>query len=190
MREVDEKILEVYKHTILNERKFDLGSGHLGNGITVWNRAREVRGDYEKIAHIDPNRKITYYIKKPPKEVIDYVEKIANGKNMSVSSTQSHMKVFNENNDVNEDENFIDDSKIADSIFKELEIATNDIIMKTIIPKMKSYEDKIGNKYKLSKGANMFVRNFGVAYVHDIFRQLIGQEMLSVSGALKKISRK
>lgn len=75
-------------------RKFDLGCGHLGNGITVWNRAREVNGDYEKVAHIDAYRAITYRIKNPPKEVVEYCEKIAQGPNMSVSATQEYMKVF------------------------------------------------------------------------------------------------
>jgi hypothetical protein len=82
--------------TEIKERKFDLGAGHLGNGITVWNRAKEVGGDYEKIAHIASNRKITWYLKNPPKEVIDYVEKIAKGKNPSVSTTQKDQKVFDE----------------------------------------------------------------------------------------------
>ena len=80
----------------LGERKFDLGSGSMGNGVTIWNRAREVHGDYEKIAHIDRNRKITYYIKNPPKEVVQYAEKIAKGNNFAMSQTQPHMKVFNE----------------------------------------------------------------------------------------------
>lgn len=101
MKEIDEKVHEVYMNSVLNERKFDLGSGSMGNGITVWNRAKEVHGDYENIAHIDRNRKIKYYIKNPPKEVKDYVEKIAKGKNPNVSATQSS-KVFKEGIDLNE----------------------------------------------------------------------------------------
>jgi len=80
----------------LEERKFDLGSGHLGNGISVYNKAKDVRGDYEKIAHIDANRKITWMLKNPPKEVTDYVNKIASGKNPSVSTSQKDKKVFKE----------------------------------------------------------------------------------------------
>lgn len=99
-RETDDKVFEAYMNTVL-ERKFDLGSGHMGNGISVWNRAKEVHGDYEKIAHIDTNRKIKYYIKNPPKEVKDYVEKIAKGKNPNISATQSQ-KVFKEDTDINE----------------------------------------------------------------------------------------
>ena len=80
----------------LTERKFDLGSGTMGNGVVVWNRAKEVHGDYEKVAHIDRNRKIKYYIKNPPKQVKDYAEKIAKGKNFAGSTSQPHMKVFKE----------------------------------------------------------------------------------------------
>lgn len=79
----------------LQERKFDLGAGHLGNGITVWNRAREVHGDYEKIAHIDSNRKVSWYIDNPPREVVDYVQAIVDGNNPSVSISQPYKKVFN-----------------------------------------------------------------------------------------------
>jgi hypothetical protein len=102
MDEINEKIQKVYIETIL-ERKFDLGSGHLGNGISVYNKAKEVHGDYEKIAHIDRNRKVTYYIKNPPKQVKDYIEKIAKGNNPNISATQSG-KVFKESvdNDLNE----------------------------------------------------------------------------------------
>ena len=80
----------------INERKFDLGSGTMGYGVVIWNRAKEVHGDYEKIAHIDRNRKIKYYIKNPPKQVKDYVEKIAKGKNFAATTSQPHMKVFKE----------------------------------------------------------------------------------------------
>jgi hypothetical protein len=77
----------------INERRFDLGSGHLGDGITVWNRAKEVHGDYEKIAHIGADRDITWYIDNPPREVIDYVNDIVRGENPSISTTQTQ-KVF------------------------------------------------------------------------------------------------
>lgn len=95
---VNEKIQKAYIDTVINEgkKKFDLGAGTMGNGMVVWNRAKEVHGDYEKVAHIDQNRKIKYYIKKVPKEVKDYVEEIAKGKNPSASTSQPHMKVFKE----------------------------------------------------------------------------------------------
>ena len=73
-------------------RKFDIGSGHKGNGLTVWNRLREVHGDYETIAHISPNREIKYYVKNLPQEVIETVERLAQS-NPNVSATQEQ-KVF------------------------------------------------------------------------------------------------
>ena len=85
-----------YDYNTNEAAKFDLGHGHLGNGITVWNKAKEEHGDYQMIAHIDPSRKISYRIKNPPQEVIDYVEAIAKGKNMGISTTQSDQKVFHE----------------------------------------------------------------------------------------------
>lgn len=84
---------------------------------------------------------------------------------------------------------FIDDSKIVDKIFKELEIAANEMIMKKIIPEMKKVQDRIYKKYNVDDYSTMNVRNFGTAMIHDVFRQLIGQSMLSVSGGLKRIKR-
>ena len=95
---INENILKDFKKLSgLNESvEYDLSAGHLGNGITVWNRAREVNGDYQKIAHIDADRNVEYYIQNPAQEVIDYVESIANGENISVSTSQQDKKVFNE----------------------------------------------------------------------------------------------
>ena len=84
----------ILKEDSINERKFDLGSGTMGNGIVVWNKAKEVHGDYEKVAHIDSNRKVKYYIKNPPKQVKDYVEKIAKGKNPAVSRCYSSINLL------------------------------------------------------------------------------------------------
>ena len=73
---------------------FKLGHGSLGNGITVWNSAKEVNGDYEKVAHINPFRKITYYIENLPAKIIAYVEAIATGPSPSASTSQPEQKVF------------------------------------------------------------------------------------------------
>ena len=32
--------------------RYDLGYGHMGNGLTVWNRLEEEHGDYKTVAHI------------------------------------------------------------------------------------------------------------------------------------------
>lgn len=44
--------------------KMDIGGGHLGNGITVWDRNREEHRDYMQILHIGEQGQITIYDKK------------------------------------------------------------------------------------------------------------------------------
>lgn len=44
--------------------KMDIGGGHLGSGITVWDRNREEHRDYMKILHIGEQGQITIYDKK------------------------------------------------------------------------------------------------------------------------------
>ena len=76
------------------EAAFKLGWGSLGNGITVWNSAKEVSGDYEKVAHIGCDRKIKYYIDNLPAKIIDYIKNIAYHTNPSMSVSQPDQKVF------------------------------------------------------------------------------------------------
>ena len=59
--------------------RYDIGLGHLGNGLTVWNRNVEKSGDYKNLAHIGEDGKITNYEKRQPKEVTEYINKIAEG---------------------------------------------------------------------------------------------------------------
>ena len=96
-------------------------------------------------------------------------------------------KYLKENIEENEILSFIDDSRKADEIFKDLEIAANDMIMNTIIPKMKKIQDSIEKKHQIKKNARMAVDYMGTAYIHDVFRQLLGQNILSVSSGLKRI---
>jgi len=84
---------------------------------------------------------------------------------------------------------FITDSKKADAIFKELEISANQLIMKKIIPEMKKVQDKIYKKYEVDDYSTMSVKHFGSAMIHDVFRQILGQKLLSVTGGLKRIGR-
>ncbi len=76
-----------------NTSGYDLGFGHLGNGITVWNRLETVDGDYMTVAHIDADRSVTIYDEKMPEQVkakiYDYAEKGDPG----ISATQDG-KVF------------------------------------------------------------------------------------------------
>lgn len=56
--------------------KMDIGAGHLGNGITVWNRNGEEHGDYAKVFHIGEQGRISIYnkrLKSDPKvkQIID-----------------------------------------------------------------------------------------------------------------------
>lgn len=55
----------------------DLGFGCLGNGITVWNRAVEVNGDYKIVAHIQDCGEISWRYKRVPKDVKIYIEQAA-----------------------------------------------------------------------------------------------------------------
>lgn len=69
------KVEQISNDSKTKDRKFDLGAGSLGNGITIWNRAKEVRGDYETIAHISGKGNVSWYINDPTPEVKQYVEK-------------------------------------------------------------------------------------------------------------------
>ncbi len=68
--------------------RYDLGYGHLGNGLTVWNRLEEVHGDYKTVAHIDPDRTVTFYDAGLPEEIREEIQKIAATSEMSISATQ------------------------------------------------------------------------------------------------------
>lgn len=39
----------------------NLGFGHLGNGVTVWDSNRERNNDYLAVAHISEQGTVTYY---------------------------------------------------------------------------------------------------------------------------------
>lgn len=59
-------------------KQYDIGFGHLGNGITVWNRSEMQYGDYKKIAYISDDGVIKYYDSNLPEDVKDKIEKFAN----------------------------------------------------------------------------------------------------------------
>jgi len=62
------------KESVVNEAKYDIGMARKGNGITVYNRAEEERGDYKNIAHISDNGVVKYYDKKLPNDVKKKIE--------------------------------------------------------------------------------------------------------------------
>jgi len=54
----------------INEaKKYDIGSGYMGNGLTIWNRAEEEHGDYKIIAHISPQGKLSIRDKQLPSDL-------------------------------------------------------------------------------------------------------------------------
>ena len=84
--EFDQKVREnpMNDHLKITEKQpektaapYNIGMGYLGNGLTVWNRAVEVNGDYQNIAHISPEGKITYYVQNLPQSIVERIEQAA-----------------------------------------------------------------------------------------------------------------
>ena len=69
-------------------KAYDLGYGHMGNGLTVWNRLEEEHGDYKTVAHIAPDRTVTIYDEEMPQAVRDEIQRIADASEMTISATQ------------------------------------------------------------------------------------------------------
>lgn len=69
-------------------KAYDLGYGHLGNGLTVWNRLEEEHGDYKTVAHIAPDRTVTFYEEEMPQAVREEIQRIADTSEMTISATQ------------------------------------------------------------------------------------------------------
>ena len=68
--------------------RYDLGYGHMGNGLTVWNRLEEKHGDYKTVAHIAPDRTVTFYEQDMPEVIKAEIRKVAATTEMSISATQ------------------------------------------------------------------------------------------------------
>ena len=69
-------------------QEYDLGFGHLGNGLTVWNRLQEEHGDYKTIAHIDADRTVKFYDEDIPENVKQQIYEIAAISDDRISATQ------------------------------------------------------------------------------------------------------
>ena len=82
----EEILLEDEQEIIQNS--YDLGYGHMGNGLTVWNQLEQVDGDYKTIAHISPSRTVTYYDENLPELIKAQIEGIAATSEMTISATQ------------------------------------------------------------------------------------------------------
>jgi hypothetical protein len=50
-------------------KKYSIGSGYMGNGLTIWNREEEEFGDYKTIAHISKNGDLKIYDKQLPNDI-------------------------------------------------------------------------------------------------------------------------
>ena len=74
--------------TMPQTKAYDLGYGHLGNGLTVWNRLEEEHGDYKTVAHIAPDRTVTFYEEEMPQAVREEIQRIADTSEMAISATQ------------------------------------------------------------------------------------------------------
>ena len=69
-------------------KAYELGYGHMGNGLTVWNRLEEEHGDYKTVAHIGPDRTVTVYDEQMPQAVRDEIKRVADTSEMTGSATQ------------------------------------------------------------------------------------------------------
>ena len=76
-----------------NGNTADLGFGHLGNGITVYDRSRKILGDYLTVAHIDSSRKISYTQAPISEQQFIDIEEYAIKADPNISASQ-HNKVF------------------------------------------------------------------------------------------------
>ena len=69
-------------------KAYDLGYGHMGNGLTVWNRLEEEHGDYKTVAHIAQDRTVTIYDEEMPQAVREEIQRVADTSVMTISATQ------------------------------------------------------------------------------------------------------
>lgn len=69
--DVSEEVMKqrLGKSSITEAKKYDIGSGWMGNGLTIWNRAEEQYGDYKIIAHIGKDGTLSLRDKKLPNDI-------------------------------------------------------------------------------------------------------------------------
>ncbi|MDE7219648.1 MAG: N-6 DNA methylase, partial [Oscillospiraceae bacterium] len=70
------------------EKKYSLGYGFFGNGLTVWNSMEMEDGDYKTIAHIAPDRTVTFYADDLPEEIKREIQHAAAASDARISATQ------------------------------------------------------------------------------------------------------
>jgi hypothetical protein len=77
-------------------KKYKLGFGSLGNGITVWNSLEEKHGDYVTVAHISHDRVVTFYGNDLPEHIKKEITNYAHKGQPDVSTSQL-IPVFTKN---------------------------------------------------------------------------------------------
>ena len=70
------------------EKKYNLGYGYFGNGLTVWNNLEYEHGDYKTIAHIDADRTVQFYDENLPEIIKEKIRHAAATSEATVSATQ------------------------------------------------------------------------------------------------------
>lgn len=80
---------------VVNEAKYDIGMARKGNGITVYNRAEEEKGDYKNVAHISDNGVVKYYDKNLPSNIKKKIEAEAKKMKESVNEETKMIKLKN-----------------------------------------------------------------------------------------------
>ena len=70
------------------EKKYSLGYGFFGNGLTVWNSMEMEDGDYKIIAHIAPDRTVKFYVDDLPEEIKQEIQHTAATSDAKISATQ------------------------------------------------------------------------------------------------------
>ena len=69
--------------------RYKLGFGFMGNGMTVWNSLAYEHGDYKTVAHIAPDRTVTFYDDDMPESVRAIIIREAETSNPTISATQN-----------------------------------------------------------------------------------------------------
>ena len=82
---------DVKNESVVNEAKYDIGIARKGNGITIYNKAEEEKGDYKNVAHIDSKGKVKYFDKKIPSNIKKQIE--AEAKKMMEITKEETMKL-------------------------------------------------------------------------------------------------
>jgi len=71
-----------------SSKQYDIGYGHLGNGLTFWNKLEEKNGDYITVAHIDAERNVKFLDPFLPESIKTWIADLSFSNDHTVSATQ------------------------------------------------------------------------------------------------------